>query len=91
LPLAEISDHEYLLSHVFVTRFGQLAKENICTLEDDQLSSWMRGDDLINPARQNPPLLIMRDHVGRILGRGKPTGERIRNLMPKRALIHDLY
>ena len=91
LPLAEISDNEYLLSHEFVTRFGRLAKENICTLEDDQLSSWMRGDDLINPARQNAPQLIMRDHVGRILGRGKPTGERIRNLMPKRALIHDLY
>lgn len=91
LPLAEVSDEGYVLSHEFVTRFGRLASTNICIVEDDQLSSWMRGDDLMNPARQYPPLLIMCDHVGRILGRGKPTGERIRNLLPKRALIHDLH
>ena len=89
LPLAEISDNEYLLSHEFVTRFGRLASDNVYLVEDGQLSSWMRGEDLINPDRHNAPLLIMRDQAGRVLGRGKPTGERIRNLMPKRALLHD--
>ncbi len=91
LPLAEVSDNEYLLSHEFVTRFGSLANDHIYFLDDDQLSSWMRGEDLVNSASQNAPLLIMHDHAGRILGRGKPAGERIRNLMPKRALIHDLH
>jgi NOL1/NOP2/fmu family ribosome biogenesis protein len=91
LPLAEISNNEYLLSHEFVTRFGRLASENVYTLEDGQLSSWMRGEDLVNTSGRSYTLLIIRDHVGRILGRGNPTGERIRNLMPKRALIHDLH
>lgn len=91
LPLAEVSENEYQLSHEFVTRFGRLASANVYTVEDDQLSSWMRGVDLVNPAGQSATLLIVRDHAGRILGRGKPSGERIRNLMPKRALIHDLY
>ncbi|MBE0687279.1 MAG: NOL1/NOP2/sun family putative RNA methylase [Anaerolineaceae bacterium] len=90
LPLAEISDNEYLLSHEFVTRFGGLASAHVYSVEDDLLFNWMRGEDLVNSARQSATLLIMRDHAGRILGRGKPVGERIRNLMPKRALIHDL-
>lgn len=90
LPLAEVSDNQYMLSHEFVTRFGRLASNNVYLVEDGQLSSWMRGEDLVNPDRQNAPLLIMHDHVGRILGRGKPAGDRIRNLLPKRALIHDL-
>lgn len=91
LPLAEVSDNEYLLSHEFVTRFGHLANAHVYSVKDDQLSSWMRGDDMMNSAGQSATLLIMRDHAGRTLGRGKLTGERIRNLMPRRALIHDLH
>jgi len=91
LPLADISDNEYLLSHEFVTRFGGLASAHVYSVEDDQLFNWMRGEDLVNSTRQSATLLIMRDHAGRILGRGKPVGERIRNIMPKRALLHDLH
>ncbi len=91
LPLAEVSDNQYLLSHEFVTRFGRLANNNVYLVEHGQLASWMRGEDLVNPDRHNAHLLIMRDHAGRVLGRGKPTGDRIRNLMPRRALFHDLH
>ncbi len=90
LPLAEVVEQGTQLSHEFVTRFGRLANANIYTLEEDQLTSWMRGEDLANPTGQEGNIMIMRDHEGRILGRGKPGGTRMRNLMPKRVLIQDL-
>ncbi len=90
LPLAEIVEQGTQLSHEFVTRFGRLANANIYTLEEDQLSSWMRGEDLPNPTGKEGNMMIMQDQEGRILGRGKPGGTRMRNLMPKRVLIQDL-
>ena len=90
LPLAEVLERETLLSHEFLTRFGKLAKTNIYTVEEDQLASWMRGEDLANSSQQEGTILIMRDLENRILGRGRVTSTRIRNLMPKRALIQDL-
>ncbi len=90
LPLAEVLEQGYQLSHEFVTRFGKLATTNIYTLETDQLASWMRGEDLVNPSQPEGAILILRDHQKRILGRGKVTSTRIRNLMPRRALIQDL-
>lgn len=90
LPLAEVLERETQLSHEFVTRFGKLATNNTHTVEDNQLAAWMRGEDLLNPFQQVGTMLIMRDHEKRILGRGKATSTRIRNLMPKRALIQNL-
>jgi len=90
LPLAEIVEGDIVLAHEFVARFGNLASSNIYTIENDLIPIWMRGEDL--PVTDHSPnnLLILKDKEGRILGRGKRSGTRIRNLLPKRILISDL-
>jgi NOL1/NOP2/fmu family ribosome biogenesis protein len=78
-----------MLAHEFVTRFGKLATHNILFLERDQLSNWMHGEDLaLNSTDGNSDFLyIIKDHLGRIIGTGKYTSGRLRNLLPKRSLI----
>ncbi len=90
LPLAEINDGDFVLAHEFVARFGSLASTNIYTIENDLIPIWMRGEDLLITENSVNNLLIVKDNEGRILGRGKPSGTRIRNLLPKRILISDL-
>lgn len=90
LPLAEINGNEFILSHEFITRFGKLAQTNILKIPHDLLKSWFRGDDLAMSLNINAPVQIISDEEQRIIGRGKPSGDRVRNLMPKRTLIPDL-
>lgn len=90
LPLAEITGGDYILAHEFVTRFGHLASANIYTVENDLIPIWMRGEDLPNINLSANTILIVKDYEGRILGRGKPSGNRLRNMLPRRILIPDL-
>ncbi|PKO14696.1 MAG: hypothetical protein CVU39_13275 [Chloroflexi bacterium HGW-Chloroflexi-10] len=90
LALGEFSAEELQLSHEFISRFGGLAQSGLHHITEDELILWMRGEDLSYRTEITalPPVLIMVDPYGRIVGRGKPTAGRLRNLLPKRALIH---
>lgn len=90
LPLAEVTADELLLTHEFVSRFGHLATRNVFTIAADQIPAWMRGEDLTSDYHTNTGMQIIRDTEGRILGRGYPSGIRLRNLLPNRVLIPDL-
>ena len=74
------------LGHDFVTRFGHLATGNIYTMDAEQLTRWMHGEDLVikNPGGNIDSLYIIKDNIGRITGTGKYSLERMRNLLPKR-------
>lgn len=87
LPLGEMVEDQLQLSHEFVTRFGSLFQSNGFRLHEDQLENWMRGEDITQIFEGNPPLQIIQDHLNRTLGRGKPTSNRLRNMMPKRILL----
>jgi len=90
LPFAEINGDEFILSHEFITRFGRNAQRNLMTLTKDQISTWFRGEDLRNTTSSGAPVQIMIDEDRNVIGRGKPAADRLRNLLPKRALIPDL-
>lgn len=90
LPLCELQGDEIILSHEFVTRFGRLAESNLFSLDEEQLWSWMRGEDLV--VSQQPenryPVWIIKDNLQRTVGVGKYSTHRLRNMLPKRILIH---
>ena len=87
LSLGELIDQELQLSHEFVTRFGDLVQKNLFIIDEDILGNWIRGEDLTYSGQSDAPLQIIQDQLGRILGRGKPSANRLRNMLPKRILI----
>ncbi len=87
LPLGEIVNDEFVFSHEFVTRFGSHFQNNLIKIENSQLENWMRGEDLSCNFLVNQPTQIIIDHLGRFIGRGKPSTNRLRNLLPKRILM----
>ena len=89
LPLGELTQSEFQLSHEFVSRFGGLADKNIYVLDPDSLITWMRGEDIPSAPAIGTNLQIIRDQQGRNIGRGKPSAGRLRNMLPKRALLQD--
>jgi NOL1/NOP2/fmu family ribosome biogenesis protein len=90
IPLCEIFAEEYILAHEFVTRFGKQATKNVIILKEDQLWSWMRGEDLTIPEQSDnvSSTLIIKDDLERVFGIGKLTNNRLRNMLPKRVMIH---
>jgi len=90
LPLCELQGDEFILSHEFVTRFGRLATSNLFSLEEEQLWTWMRGEDLdVTKLPGNDyPVWIIKDYLQRTIGVGKHSTHRLRNMLPKRILIN---
>ena len=90
LPLGELNQTEFLLSHEFVSRFGGLADNNFYVLDPDSLIAWMRGKDLPFAQEIKTNLQIIRDQQGCTIGCGKPSAGRLRNMLPKRALLQNI-
>lgn len=87
LSLGELNERELQLSHEFVTRFGNLVQRNQFIIDEDIVDIWMRGEDLPFTGQSDAPLQIIQDQLGRILGRGKPSTNRLRNRLPNRILM----
>lgn len=89
LALAQQNAEDLVPTHEFFTRFGYQAATNRYFLDADQTRDWMRGQDL--PAEKQSgvdcdyPILV--DSNNRVLGTGKLSNQRLRNLLPNRARI----
>jgi 16S rRNA (cytosine1407-C5)-methyltransferase len=74
-------------SHEFVSRFGDRFTRGVLTLEDTHLPAWLRGEDIrsynTDPA-QRGSVVVLRDALGRNLGRAKLLDGRLKNLLPTR-------
>jgi len=90
LPFCELQSDEFILSHEFVTRFGRFAVSNQFSLDEEQLWTWMRGEDLVvtKLPGNRYPVWIIKDFLQRTIGVGKYSTQRLRNMMPKRILIN---
>ncbi len=82
---------KFITSHEFAARFEDQFSQMRITLNENDSTKWLQGYDL----RDNEPsgyddgtMLIIQDERGRFLGRGKLTGNRVRNLLPKRLIQH---
>ncbi|MDZ4160088.1 MAG: hypothetical protein U1B80_09910 [Anaerolineaceae bacterium] len=90
LPLGETGAGGFVPGHEWVSRFFNRFNAGRSIISTDSLSAWLRGEDLPLPA--NLPagrgaVVLVEDESGRFLGRGKLLADRLRNLLPRRAVI----
>ena len=87
MELGRLIREELIVSHEFVSRFGDQFGQGILILEDDMLDAWMRGEDLRGYRDQRLAVgrvYAVRDRLGRNLGRGKLLADRLKNMLPTR-------
>jgi 16S rRNA (cytosine1407-C5)-methyltransferase len=87
LPLGKPLKDKVLISHEFVSRFGDKFTTGILTLQDEWVSSWVRGEDIRGYRSKGLPLseiYAIRDRHGKNLGRGKLLADRLKNMLPTR-------
>lgn len=87
MELGKMIREELILSHEFVSRFGDQFSQGVLLLEDDVLAAWMRGEDLRGyqvSRMAKGRVYAIRDRLGRNLGRGKLLADRLKNLLPTR-------
>ncbi|NMB89232.1 MAG: hypothetical protein GYA17_12805 [Chloroflexi bacterium] len=87
LPLGDWTPNGFAPSHEWVMRFGRSFRAGRWTIEPEQVIPWLRGEDL--PGQDvhdyaRGTLLAIFDPDGRLLGRGRVTTERLKNLLPRR-------
>jgi len=91
LTLAEETPAGLLLDHFFLARFLHLIRQGVHVVADDaRAAAWLRGEDL----HGTPPegavkgdILILVDAQNRLLGRARVQAERLKNLLPRRAML----
>ena len=74
-------------SHEFVARFGDHFKQQALTLDGRDVDAWLRGEDLrgfSGGQGTGSSYWVVRDGLGRNLGRGKILSDRLKNLLPTR-------
>jgi len=87
MELGRFIREELVISHEFVSRFGDLFTQGILLLEDGLLDAWKRGEDLRgykDNRLAEGRVYAVRDHLGRNLGRGKLLADRLKNMLPTR-------
>lgn len=85
LPLGEQNAGVFQLAHEWAARFGLRFQNGIAALDDAQAQAWLRGEDLaFTSAHPDGATLVVRDDLGRNLGRGRVQGECLKNLYPRR-------
>ena len=90
MPFGKVFHGKLSLSVDLVNRFGDLFKANIWTIPSEMVAQWLSGQDLRNLDFQELKLgtvVVVRDELGRNLGAGKLSANRLRNLLPNRNLL----
>ncbi len=78
---------QFIPSHELVSRFDPKFTGGRFTLSEDQAHRWLQGWDLHDApvsTHQAGVCLLLQDERGRFLGRGKLSGDRIRNMLPSK-------
>ena len=90
MPFGKCFHSKLALSVEVINRFGDLFKTNIWTIPPDWISTWLSGQDLRNldfTGLTAGTVVHVRDDLGRNLGAGKLSANRLRNLLPGRNLL----
>ena len=90
MPLGKVFHGKLALSVDLINRFGNLFANNIWIIPADKIPHWLSGQDLRNLDFQGLKMgsvVIVRDELGRNLGAGKLSANRLRNLLPNRNLL----
>jgi 16S rRNA (cytosine1407-C5)-methyltransferase len=86
LPLGDESPDGFILSHAWAARYGSQFENGHYLLPEEFTARWLNGEDLRGLPRSggHRSTLIVIDAAGRNLGRGRFSGDRLRNLLPKK-------
>lgn len=87
LLVGEQTADGFVPAHEWVSRFFSSFSANRFVVPEEWIDAWMRGENLTELAVSQEyagSILVMVDSDGRYLGRGKVSGERIKNLLPHR-------
>jgi 16S rRNA (cytosine1407-C5)-methyltransferase len=85
--VAEEKGDEITPSHEFVGRFGRHFLRGRLVIPAERVQGWLQGQELRGHPAEGLPrraVVLVEDELGRLLGRGKVLGNRIRNLLPRR-------
>jgi len=81
---------ELALSVDLINRFGNIFIANFWTIPSNKVAQWLSGQDLRNlnfEGLKMGSVVAIRDELGRNLGAGKLSANRLRNLLPNRNLL----
>ena len=86
--VAEEKGGDWQLSHELAARFGSTFGRGRLTIPVEETVRWLQGQELRHVTSDVPrgAVVIVEDEWGRLLGRGKIIGPRLRNLLPRRLI-----
>ncbi len=90
MPFGKLFHGNIALSVDLINRFGDRFISNTWTIPAEWVASWLFGQDLRNLDFSNlrqGSIVQVRDEIGRNLGAGKLSTNRLRNLLPNRNLL----
>lgn len=88
MMIAERTESGLIPSHEFVARFGAGFTSGRLAILASRGESWLQGQELRGAPHTfgRGAIVLVEDEWGRLLGRGKVAGPRIRNLLPRRLI-----
>ncbi len=90
LSLGNFSAGGFVPSHEWVSRFHAFFRAGRVRIGAEHLSPWLRGEDvrLSGVATSGGgAIVLVEDEEGRFIGRGKQLRDRLKNLLPRRAVL----
>jgi len=90
MPFGKVFHGDLALSVDIINRFGHLFIANTWTIPAENVAQWLSGQDLRNldfHGLKMGSVVVIRDELGRNLGAGKLSANRLRNLLPNRNLL----
>jgi 16S rRNA (cytosine1407-C5)-methyltransferase len=90
LEVGEELPNTFSPAHDWVARYAARFNANRLRLPQELIPAWLRGEDARGFETQNFAkglVVIVEDEDGRFLGRGKLVQDRLRNLLPRKALV----
>lgn len=89
LPLGKLIKGQLEPGFEFVMRFGDQFENNVWQMPPELQDTWLQGHDLRNlalPANCEPGILAIKNENDVLIGAGKWSAQRLRNLLPHRYL-----
>jgi len=90
LPVGEFSPSGFMLSHEWAARFEKDCPAGRFTIPQQRVAAWQRGEDLHGihaPTDLPGKIVLVQDEMGSYLGRGRSLTDRLKNLLPARAVL----
>ena len=90
MRLGEESPTGFVPSHEWVARFGPQFQEGFIRLAPEQIEPWMGGEDLEMEFSEEKKgqIVLIKDDLERIYGRGRIQNRRLKNLFPYRLIYN---